>query len=127
MQPRSKRWPVLTETCDLDAGALDPVAASGALQKVLLRLHRSVTFAVSEICYDEVELQSTARQIRAQSRSELDSLVLYFPQRLSNPGQGQAQAPSDQLGVNRATGRCDPGRSTAGSGGRRERCPEFRA
>ena len=85
MQPRSKRWPVLTETCDLDAGALDPVAASGALQKVLLRLHWSVTSAVSEICYDEVELQNTARQIRAQSRSGLGSLVLYLPQRFVEP------------------------------------------
>ncbi len=85
---------------DLDATALDAVADSGPLQNDLVRLHRSVTSAVGEICYDEVELlHVAAAQITAQPHAELGSLILYLPQRLSDAEQTLAEALADQHGV----------------------------
>lgn len=85
---------------DLDADALDAVADFGALQNDLVRLHRSVTSAVREISYDEVELlHTTAAHITAHLHAELGALVLYLPQRLSNAEQTLAHALADQPGL----------------------------
>jgi len=85
---------------DLDAAALDAVADSGPLQNDLVRLHRSVTSAVGEICYDEVDLlHVAAAHIKARPRPELGALVLYLPQRLSNAEQSLAEAFATQHGL----------------------------